>query len=352
MATKRVTLADVARAAGVSPTTASFVLNGRPAAIPPSTQQRVLAAARRFGYRPHAAARALATGRTTRIGIVLNAPESFGAGDTYFMEVLAGITEGALKHNHNLLLHAAHYPDWRSLFSDIVGGASDGVLLVGRFAGDELTPALLEYGFPAVCLSYHIDHPRCVSVDGDNVEGGALAARHLLELGHRTFLLVYPGDNVSWGAERRWGFEQELEAAGISPEAVVRLSWEENALPSPNWVHEAVTYYVRLDPRPTAVVVCDERRASMFAEALPQAGIRVPEDCSVVSFNSTEISARCRPPLTSVWQPLRQIGATGVDLLMDLIKGRDLLSRAVRLPVRLDVRGSSSVPGKGRNMAA
>lgn len=344
MSGKRVTLADVARAAGVSPTTASFVLNGRPAAIPPATQQRVLSAARRFGYRPHAAARALATGRTTRIGIVLNVPESFGAGDTYFMEVLAGITDGALKHNHNLLLHAAHYPDWRSLFSDIVGGASDGVLLVGRFAGDELTPALLEHGFPTVCLSYHIDHPRCVSVDGDNVLGGSLAARHLVELGHRSFLLVYPGDNVSWGAERRWGFEQELEAAGIPPDAVVRLCWQENSLPSQKWVEEAVSYFAGLQPRPTAVLCCDERRASMFAEALPHAGIRVPEDCSVVSFNSTQISARSRPPLTSIWQPLRQIGATGVDMLMDLIQGRDVLIRAMRLPVRLDVRKSSARP--------
>src|SRR5438874_9782857 len=88
MPRKRVRMIDVATAAGVSPTTASFVLNGRDASIPTETKQRVLTAARQLAYRPHAAARALATGRTHRIGIAFNTPDSFSNRDTYFTDIL------------------------------------------------------------------------------------------------------------------------------------------------------------------------------------------------------------------------------------------------------------------------
>src|SRR5262249_19082038 len=109
MPSRRVRMKDVAEAAGVSRTTASFVLSGREAGIAPETQQRVRQVAHHLGYRPHAGAQALATGRTRRIGIVLNEPSNFQQGDMYFAHVLAGITSGALRRNYNLLLHSAHY---------------------------------------------------------------------------------------------------------------------------------------------------------------------------------------------------------------------------------------------------
>src|SRR5205085_10823408 len=104
---RRVRRIAVALAAGVSRTTASFVLNGREAAIPEETRERVIAAATRMGYRPNASAMELATGRTRRIGIILNNPDLFGSGDMYYSEVLGGITRGALTRNYNLLLHCA-----------------------------------------------------------------------------------------------------------------------------------------------------------------------------------------------------------------------------------------------------
>lgn len=347
MAARRITLADVAQAAGVSVTTASFVLNRRHAGIPADTQGRVRSAARQLGYRPHAAARALATGRTHRIGIVLNQPESFGAGDTYFGEVLAGITECALRHNYNLLLHAAHYPDWRDLCADILGGSSDGVLLVGRFASDELTPALLDSGFPTTCLSYEIPHPGCVSVDCRNEEGGYLAARHLLELGHRHLALFYPGYELSWGEERRRGVQCALSEAGVPAANLQAFAWPGDGAPSPAWVNKAIQFLKEASPRPTGVICCDELRSRMLAESLPGAGIRIPADCSVVSFNSTEVSKRAHPPLTSIWQPLREIGSRGVDVLIDHIEGRDSGESQCRLPVRLDARQSCHAPVAG-----
>src|SRR5579871_692338 len=115
MPPSRVRMIDVARAAGVSRTTASFVLNGRDASIPDETQERVRCAAQRLGYRPHDGARSLATGRTNRIGILLNEPDNFSAADPYFVNTLKGVTLGALQHDFNLLLYSAHYPDYRAL---------------------------------------------------------------------------------------------------------------------------------------------------------------------------------------------------------------------------------------------
>src|SRR6266487_1783011 len=133
MSSQRVRMIDVARAAGVSQTTASFVLNNLDVSIPADTRERVLLAARDMGYRPHAGARALATGRTHRLGLVLNESESFRAADSYFVEIIGGIIHGAVQHERDLLLHSANYPDMSALHQDIVGGSTDGVLVVGRY---------------------------------------------------------------------------------------------------------------------------------------------------------------------------------------------------------------------------
>jgi len=340
-------MSDVAARAGVSRTTASFVLNDRDVAIPTETRQRVLQAARQLGYRPHAAARALATGRTQRIGIVLNEPECFGTENTYFTNVLAGVTAGALRHNYNLLLYSAHYRDWRALHEDILTGAADGTLLIGRHAHDELAHALLNSAFPTVCISFRIDHPHCAYVDCDNENGAYMAIRHLISLGHRQIAFLAPGDGLSWSRERLQGARKALAEAGLSGENLPLFRWTEGDAPSPGWVAAAIDFLKSTRPRPTALFCCNEEHVCRLMEKLPEAGIRVPNDLAVVGFNSTELSLRARPPLTSVWQPLHEIGAAGVDLLVDLLNGRQEAEHSRRFPVRLDVRESCGAKACG-----
>src|SRR5262249_32623831 len=154
-------------------------------------------------------------GRTNRLGIVFNEPESFGAEDNYYSNVLSGIINRAVNHDHNLLLHTANYQDCRILSSGILGGAADGAILVGRIANDELAYSLLEAEFPTVCVSYAIDHPHCMSVDCDNEQGGYLAVRHLLDLGHRRIAFLYPGQAHSWGLERYQGALHAVREKGL-----------------------------------------------------------------------------------------------------------------------------------------
>jgi DNA-binding LacI/PurR family transcriptional regulator len=331
---------DVAEAAGVSRTTASFVLSGREAGIAPETQQRVRQVAHQLGYRPHAGAQALATGRTRRIGIVLNEPANFQRGDMYFAHVLAGITSGALRRDYNLLLHSAHYTDWQVLRDDILNGSADGVLLVGRYENDALTPALLDADFPTVCVSFHIDHPRCYAVDCDNELGGYLAVRHLIRLGHQQIAFFYPGESVSWGRERRLGAARALQEACLPLSCFQSFQWPETRIPDPEWTRAALAFLQTASPRPTALVCSEEKRVLRVMEALPEQGIRVPEDMAVISFNSTEISERSHPPMTSVWQPLDTIGEAAMEMLIDLLERREMPERIRRLPMRLDVRKS------------
>lgn len=330
---------EFARTIGVSPTTVSNALSGK-GRLSPSTREMVHLKMKELGYSPNATARALVTGRTYRLGIVLNRPEGFGSQDTYFSEILSGILRRATHHDHNLLLHSAHYPDWQALFREICSGSADGVLLIARYTSDELTPAILDSKVPSVCISYSVAHPECYSVDCDNMHGSYLATRHLLKLGHRRLALLYPGDSISWGRERHHGALTALYDLGLSPETLREYEWAETSPPSREWAKSAVNWLKSQKEPPTALICCDERRARMVVELLPEAGVRVPEDVAVISFNSTEISARARPPITSIGQPLAEIGATAVDLLIARIEKREVANRHPRLPMWLDIRGS------------
>ncbi len=344
MARKRVRMIDVAAAAGVSPTTASFVLNGRHHSIPAATRHRVEAAAKQLGYCPHSTARALATGRTNRIGVVLNTPESFSVRDAYFRDILSGILRAAPSYDCNLLFHTANYADWYALGRDIRGGSTDGIILVGRYADDGLTVSLLDAEFPTVCVSYHVDHPCCHSVDCDNVHAARLAVRHLIELGHRDIAILYPGVSVSWGRERLEGARQALAEAGLSPSSLRQIEWLENALPSVEWCDMVARQLAAMRTDITAVVCCEEARANYLTEMLPKYGVRLPDDMSLVSFNSTELSEHANPPLTSLRQPLEEIGQAAVDMAVALINGDTTQDRIHRLPVELDIRGSTTPP--------
>jgi LacI family transcriptional regulator len=343
---RRASSIDVAKEAGVSQSTVSLVLNGKAdSRIPEATRERVFEAARKLNYRPNVTARELVTGRTRRIGIVPNQPASFLGHDLYYSKILVGILQGALRHNYNILLHSAHYPSWRHLHDDIVGGATDGVVLVGRYPDDDLTEALVELGFPTICISYHPKKEPYYSVDSDNAHGGYLALQHLIALGHRQIVMFSPGDNISWGRERHDGALRAMREAGI-PEENLRLVTLSAYRPdaSPDTADSLVQEILRPEQRCTAAVFLDEWTGILAVERLPDLGCRVPEDLSIINFNSTEISARARPALTSIWQPLVEIGDAGFSTLVDLVEGRGVSPGVHRFPMRLDVRDSCGPP--------
>lgn len=343
---RRVSSRDVAHKAGVSQTTVSFVLNGREdARISAATRDRVLDAARQMGYVCHAAARALVTGRTERIGFVPGSPDLLRHHDAYSMEVLTGVMEAAPELDHDVLLHSANQPDWQALYRDVMSGSTDGVLLVGRPPGDPLTHSLQAAGFPTVCISFRPEEDPCFAVDCDNEMAGMLAAEHLLALGHRRIGLVALDAAASWARERCVGVSRAV--AGVPGAQLTVLDMGPVVTPGPDSVAPTVDAILSLDPRPTGLIFTDEWQAQAVAAALTRARCPVPDTMSVVSFNSTRISADANPPLTSVWQPLAEIGKAAASMLVDLVHGREVAPGVRRFPVRLDVRWSTTAPPKG-----
>lgn len=323
---------DVARAAGVSQSTVSLVLNGRlDARISEATRQRVLDAASELNYSRNAAARALVTGRTNRIGILLNHPNSFRSRSHYHSEILAGVLDGALRWNYNLLFHTSVYPDWRALYSDILSGSADGVLLIGDYPDAELAPALIESQFPTVFVSHYPEHQPHYAVDCDNECGGYLAAQHLLALGHRHLVFLY--DAVTgWQQERQAGVQRAVAEVGDNRVQldVVYFESEEGAR----------NYLLNATSRPTGAILAGEGPGPYLVEELPKHGLRVPDDLALINFNSTLVCEKAAVPLTSVWQPLSDIGEAAVDMLVALLEGREIPSGVRRFPVRLDIRQS------------
>ncbi|HLK58433.1 MAG TPA: LacI family DNA-binding transcriptional regulator [Chthonomonadaceae bacterium] len=334
----RISSHDVARKAGVSQSTVSLVLNGRSdVRIPESTRQRVLEAARELNYARNAAARALVTGKTHRIGVLPIHPRCFLDHGSYYGNLITGIIAGALRFNYNLLLHSAFHPNWRDTYEDILSGSADGVLLIGRPPRDELTLALLEARYPTVCISYHPDASEYHSVDCDNITGGYLAAQHLLELGHRHLLYDDSDDpDYSWIQERRQGILRALEDAGLDASHLLSFG-------GPVARTGQLLKVLRADKNaPTALLFNDEVGAKGVAEALPNYGFRVPEDVSILNFNSTAISAHARPPLTSIGQPLGDIGEGAVEMLIGIVEGHDVPYGTRRFPMHLDIRASTA----------
>lgn len=347
MKKKRVRMIDVAEAAGVSRTAASFVLNGHDAEISEETRERVLRMARQMNYTPNVSARNLATGKTNRIGVVLFHPEFFASLNAYHLQLLTHITAAASRHNLNLLLHSATYPTENELAAEILGGASDGVLLVGRPRDDGLTAVLLDRGFPAVCISYQTDDPRCYSVDCDNEGGAHSAITYLLDLGHRHILFGSIGNNYSWERERLQGAQRAFQEQGIPLENLHQAPL--GAEPLEAYLEQ---HLCRTAAPISAVYVSDERTARHLIELLPRFGRRVPQDISVICFDSSEVCARTRPPATGVWQPLEEIAPAAVDMLVNLIERKNVPERVLRFPTHLDIRESCSIAIESKKFSA
>ncbi len=338
----RITLRDVAADAGVSVTTASFVLNDQDYAIAVRTQQRVREAAERLGYRPHSNARALATGRTQRLGIVLSSPEVLVSPGAYHAKVLFGIMAAAPLINYNLILHSASYPDWRYLYGDITSGVADGVMLIGRHYNDELTDALLDNHFPTVCVSYNTHHPECISVDCDNAAGINTAVEYLKNLGHRSIgMLIDAYDGIrSWDEERLASFQVSTARAGVRG-AAYRVPVEYcGGCGDSGFLRNLLLN----DRSETGFIVGSEVLARQVEQIALECGVQVPNELSVISINSTEVSENAVVPITSLWQPLNEIGAAAVNLLNDIISGRGHTNHHIRFEMRLDVR-ESCAPG-------
>ena len=333
---RRPTSADVAAAAGVSRTTVSFVLNEREGVkIPDETRQRVLAAAAKLDYHPSSVARQLAGGASRALGLVLRQTPEQVANDGVLAETLRGLADAARAANHRVLVETlapgeGHYANL------LRSGRTDGLVVSGPRYDDVELVELVRDGFPVVIQGSQpgLDVP---SVDVDNEAGARLAVEHLLELGHRRIACITNAPLAYTAAsERLAGYREALAAAGLPDDPSLIA---EGAFDAPSG-HRAVAE-ILARTTPDALFVASDVVAIGAIAGLRDAGLGVPGDVSVVSFDAIPLAAYLDPPLTTIRLPAYDLGLAAGRAILDRIAGRPVAVRTL-LPTELIVRASTS----------
>ncbi len=325
------TLRDIAHAVGVSVTTVSNVVNGRPNASP-ELRARVLAAAEELGYRPNRAARAMRTGRTSTLGLVL--PDLTNP----FFPELAQAVENTARSAGLLvcLIDSQSRPEGEADgFALLMQHRVDGVIWCPL--GATTPPTLKDFDKPIVL----IDRPRAGYdvVQSDYAMGGRLLAAHALATGHTRIGLLSGPHGVESARQRRDGF------VGAHPDSL-EIAWEINVDFDGTLPPEAVTALTRR--RSATLVVCGNDLIAISAiRCLAERGLRVPHDVSVTGFDNIRWTDLVTPRLTTIAQPIGAIGAKAVEVMLERMSGTAHVSRRTIFDVALVTRDSVRPPRRG-----
>ena len=337
-----VTMKDVAEKAGVSTATVSRVLSGKSSRIPisPETTTRVLHAAEELGYQLDPVARALRTGRTQMLGVIVRDTE-----DPFFAMIIKAIHHRARERGYEIVLGSVTLEPGRTqAFQQTFGiGMCDGLIITGHLPGDEAIvagiAADLRYAVGVARLSAHDLFP-CIGFD--NKRAAILAMEHLRGLGHSRIGFI--------GSERLPSFQERLqvyravmERDGLRIEdGYIQLGHTHNA----EGGYEAMRTLLRLVDPPQAVLVCNDLMAIGALAAAGEGEVSIPEAMSVVSFDDIRLARYTCPPLTTVRFPATEMGARAVDVLLDWLEPGQTAEGGTTLLLepRLIVRGSTAVP--------
>lgn len=331
----RPTLLDVARAAGVSRATASRALAGV-ATVDAALAGRVRAAAAELDYRTNTAARALRSGATGSVALVAPSSELEGQGGPFVGAPLRGATAVLFERSVQPVLLLDDARDRAPLLRYLRSGHVDAAVVVLQRESEPLFAELGDLPLPVV----FVGRPRATmdasltSVDSDHYGGGRLAARALLEAGRRRLATVAGPAGYAPADERARGFRDELAAWDVAPGPVAHGTFSMSSGAA------AAAAVLRRDPALDGLFAGSDLMAVGALRVLESGGRRVPADVSVVGFDDTVVAETCDPPLTSVRQPLRELGARAAALVLDVLRDPDAAPRHVVLPTSLTIRES------------
>lgn len=308
--TRNVSITDVARAARVSTTTVSRVINDVPT-VSDANRERVVKAIHALRYQPNPSAQHLAAGKTNTIGLVI--PRYEGIFHSYYaLEVIKGIGMAAEQARYDLLLHVT---DGKTLPKR---GAVDGLLFADVYGCEELIDRVVDDGMSTLVLNHYFEElpVNCVAVD--NRSAAALVVDYLVRLGHREIATITGDLKVQAALDRLDGFVQAMKARQL-PVPPDSIQYGDFGLPSARRATEAL---LELSKPPTAVFVASDDMALEAIQAAQAKGVRVPEELSVVGFDDNPIAAHARVPLTTVRQPLAEMGRQGLETLHQYLTGK------------------------------
>lgn len=328
---KAATLKDVARLSGFAASTVSIALNGAPLAqhLLPATVKQIKAAAKRLGYRPHESARSLVMRRSHSIGVVV-----IDLSDPYCMLILKGIDQQLQKSGYLPLIMDAHNDreHFKQCVDTLIERRVEGLIVVANwlFLDVAALRELPERHLPTVVVGRDLHRSQLPSVLVDNESGAYDACRHLFELGHRDIAFLLGPTRIADSNSRWKGVQRFAAEAGlhIAPGLVHRMSNTADPLggfaAGRAMTHELLETGLKM----SAIVCFDDLTALGAIRALDERGKRVPRDCSVIGFDDVPMASLSSPALTTIRQPMDEMGRFAAKSLLALCSGKARRTRA------------------------
>ena len=317
---KAPTIKDVARLSQVSLATVSRVINGGNS-VSNELCTRVMKAVEELGYHPNRAARALASKETGSIGVVVN-----NLHDPFFYDLLRGFEQGAQETNYNVVfcsVPGSAAVEKEKYVKYLTNGVVDGVVLYGSYLSDKHLVHYLknETTCDYVIIENYIPEFECNELLVDNIKGVQQAISHLCELGHRKIAHICGDLNKMVSSDRLNGYTRTMQTLGLSIEA----SYIQNTTEDYRSGYTCMQNLLTLQNRPTAVFCCDDAIASYAIRAATEAGLSVPGDISIMGFDNQRIlpDQYKGPSITSIEQPLYDIGKESIFLLTERLQNRE-----------------------------
>ncbi len=330
------TIVDVARESGVSYSTVSRVLNGYEF-VKASTREKVLRAAEKLGYVPNQQARSLAGGRSNLIGILVPRLDN-----GYMSEIIRGIDDELTKSEYNLILYTTHRHEGREnrYVATIMNGAADGLLLIVPLITTNYLDALRRQNFPYVLVDQADTGAKSSFVNAANWQGAYDATQYLIKLGHKRIGFITGMEGLISAPHRLEGFRAAMTHEGlpILNELIVSGGFQENG------GYIGTQKLLALPQPPTAIFAANDLSAFGAIEAIRQHGLRIPEDISLMGFDDIPQASLVHPKLTTVHQPLEEMGRMGVRMLLEHIQNHEREPYQVTLATQLIVRDSCQPP--------
>jgi LacI family transcriptional regulator len=329
---ERVTIIDVAKEANVSFATVSRVVTGK-GYVSPATRERVVDAMARTGYVVNREARALAGGRHQVIGLLVPDLDT-----SYGWEILRGIDEELAVASYDLMLYTTHRRMSREseFVLSLTQGSTDGLLMILPMDPGSYVDSIRRRDFPYVIIDHTGVDEEGPSVGATNRLGAIDAVNYLLSLGHRRIGFVTGIPEMGCAQERLFGYQEALIAAGLPLDASLV---QEGNFRQP-LAYECTRRLLALPDPPTAIFAANDISAYGVMDAARDAGLRIPDHISVVGFDDIPSSAHTNPSLTTIRQPMREMGRLATRMLFELIDDPKRGVERIALPTELVIRSS------------
>ncbi len=347
MKKSQVTAQEVAKRAGVSPTTVSFVMNDiKSANISEATRQRVIEAADELAYVPRAAARSLAQGRSDNLGLVLIKPHDAVFNDPYMPHVIKGISLVTRRHGFRILVEMVEDSSHSQVFQTLVRSGEVACAIVAGSVWDlrdDLKTLVIE-GFPVVSLDMIENLPtKIVSID--HFGGVRKVVSHLINLNHQRIACIVYSQTDLHARQRLDVFRETLRAANLSfDERLLRFGDHD-----PESGYAAMKSLLEADARPTAVFGMNDMMAIGAMTAIREAGLSVPDDIAVAGYDGVREARFTYPPLTTASSPEVELGQRAAAVVLDMLDGKPIDDAPILLQSQLIVRESCGANPKKDN---